>query len=168
MLDTDLIVQEIGIAPGFIIVDAGCGTGYMARLFAEQVGVSGCVYALDVNEMYITELQENCSAENLDAFVCDMSDHLPVSSKSVDVVYVSTVLHSRNTSQLLDFVQETKRALRIGGILAVVEIAKHDTPFGPPLRQRYSPEELQTVVQMKAMKTIPVADHFYMQTFLNE
>jgi hypothetical protein len=51
--------------------------------------------------------------------------------------------------------------------LAIVEIEKKETSFGPPLHIRFSPEELQEVVPMAPLSIVQVGEHFYMQMFKN-
>lgn len=165
MLDNDLILQELNIASGQTVVDAGCGNGYMTMLFSEQVGESGKVYALDVNTHSIDTLRDRTAGKNIAPIACDISKSIPVASSSVDLVYMSTVIHSQSKTQLNGVVQEVQRLLCPGGLLAIVEIAKHDTLFGPPLKQRYSPEELQEAIPLFPIKTVTVAEHFYLQVF---
>jgi len=63
------------------------------------------------------------------------------------------------------FVREAKRLLKPDARLAIVEIEKRETPFGPPLHLRYSPQELIEAISMPPERAVPVGDHFYMQTF---
>lgn len=164
-LDNQAIIEELGISDGQTIMDVGCGNGYMSMLFAKEVAPSGLVYAIDVNELFINELREENTSEVLKSMVGDISHTMPVPSGVVDVVYVSTVVHSLSQERLSRLVDEVSRLLAPGGLLGVVEIAKHNTPFGPPLSQRYSPEELQALFPLTPVKTRPVAEHFYLQVF---
>lgn len=52
-------------------------------------------------------------------------------------------------------------------MLAIVEIEKKETSFGPPLNIRISPEELKEIVSKAPLSTIQVGEHFYMQMFRN-
>ena len=165
LLDVPLILRELNLSPGQTVVDAGCGTGYMSRLFLEQVGDSGRVYAVDINERFIEQLQKELAVPNVWAMVCSMADQTLIPGESVDLVYISTVMHAQRPTLVQGIVRELQRILRPGGLLAVVEIHKHETPFGPPLKQRYSPEELQRVFPFAPLKTVSVAEHFYMQVF---
>ena len=63
------------------------------------------------------------------------------------------------------FLKEVNRLLKPSGVLAVVEIEKKETPFGPPLEWRYSPEELVAIIPLVAGNTVPLAAYFYMQLF---
>ncbi|BCS89515.1 class I SAM-dependent methyltransferase [Pseudodesulfovibrio sediminis] len=165
MLDTDRILLELNILPGQTLVDAGCGNGYMTRLFSERIGPSGTVHAFDLNEHFINTLCEETTDTNIRAQTCDVTRSTPLRSASVDLLYVSTVIHSLSKEELQGLVREVQRLLYPGGLLAVVEIAKHHTAFGPPLKQRYSPEELQEAIPLDPLDTVPVADHFYLQIF---
>jgi len=51
--------------------------------------------------------------------------------------------------------------------LAIVEIEKLDTPFGPPLDRRVSPEELKQTVTLTPLTKVRVGQYFYMQLFEN-
>ncbi len=46
-LNKELILRELNIFSGQIILDAGCGTGYMSKEFSKILNNTGKVYALD-------------------------------------------------------------------------------------------------------------------------
>lgn len=66
------------------------------------------------------------------------------------------------------FLQESQRLLKPRTKLAIVEIQKKETPFGPPLESRYSPEKLEDLIPMKALLNMQAGEHFYLQVFLNQ
>jgi tRNA A58 N-methylase Trm61 len=47
VVNKEIILQALNIQPGQTILDAGCGNGYMAKIFSEKVTPTGKVYALD-------------------------------------------------------------------------------------------------------------------------
>ena len=53
-------------------------------------------------------------------------------------MYTSTVMHSIPRDKVHGLVREFERVVRPGGTLAIVEMAKRETAFGPPVWQRYS------------------------------
>ena len=63
------------------------------------------------------------------------------------------------------FLKEIKRLLKPNGKLAIIEIKKEDTPFGPPLGIRFSPEELRNIIDLNPTQLIDVGEYFYMQIF---
>jgi tRNA A58 N-methylase Trm61 len=54
LLDHELILKALNIRPGQTILDAGCGNGYMSKLFSNEVTQCGIVYALEQDQYYIT------------------------------------------------------------------------------------------------------------------
>src|SRR5262245_17534822 len=46
---TRFVLGAVGLAPGQVCLDAGCGTGHAMWLMAEQVGATGRVVGLDGN-----------------------------------------------------------------------------------------------------------------------
>jgi hypothetical protein len=50
--------------------------------------------------------------------------------------------------------------------LAIVNIKKEITPFGPPMEMRLSPEELRQKISFIPKELFEVGDHFYMQIFI--
>ncbi|QGY41070.1 methyltransferase domain-containing protein [Pseudodesulfovibrio cashew] len=165
-LDDSLILKELKLSRGQTVVDGGCGSGYMSRLMARSVGPEGRVYALDVNAHYVDSLRREATEDNLEALVCDMTSTMPLTDGEADRVFISTVIHSLRREWMPGLIAELRRVLRPGGLLGVVEMAKVDTPFGPPLWQRYSPEELCAALPFEPVKTVMVAEFFYMQLFL--
>jgi hypothetical protein len=51
--------------------------------------------------------------------------------------------------------------------LAVVEIQKENTPFGPALDMRFSPGELKEAINLAPETLVEIEPYFYMQTFQN-
>jgi ubiquinone/menaquinone biosynthesis C-methylase UbiE len=167
LLDSELIIKTLDIQPGQGIIDVGCGNGYMSKLFSEMVTQSGAVWALDSDEYFIRILGEETLGTNIEAVVGDISKPTPLSESSADLIYVAAVVHAMSPKQMPGFLQEVKRLLKPDALLAVVEIEKRETPFGPPLESRYSPEELKEIVPLIPLNTVQVGEHFYMQIFQN-
>ena len=165
MLDNERILEELGLVPGQVAVDAGCGNGYMAMHFSEAVRGQGRVFALDLHINVFLTTFPGAIPPNIEPVECDMTAHMPLADGSVDLVYAATVVHSLKREGVQGFSREIRRVLRPGGTLAVVEFARHETAFGPPLWQRYAPEDLHRAFALDPVGTVPVAEHFYLQLF---
>ena len=168
LLDNELIVRTLNVRSGQGIIDAGCGNGYMSKLFSKMVTQSGTVWALDTDEYFIRILSEQTLETNIEAVVGDISKTTQLSESSADLIYVSALVHALSQEQMPGFLQEVKRLLKPDALFAVVEIEKKETPFGPPLESRYSPEELKEIVSMIPVNSVQVGEHFYMQIFQNK
>ena len=51
--------------------------------------------------------------------------------------------------------------------MAIIEIEKKETGFGPPQSMRVSPEEMKQIIKMHPLSLVKVGDSFYMQIFEN-
>jgi ubiquinone/menaquinone biosynthesis C-methylase UbiE len=167
-LDKELILNALNIKAGQTVLDAGCGNGYMSKMFSNAVAQSGKVYALDPDKYIIEVLGKETRGTNIEAMEGDITTPTPLEPTSVDLIYLSAVIHGFSKQQMQHFLQEVKRLLKPTALLAIVEIEKKETPFGPPLKIRFSPEELKDIVPLAPINTIQVGEHFYMQIFKNE
>ena len=165
LLDKEVILNALNIQPGQTILDAGCGDGYMSKEFAKLTKEAGKVYALDADDVSIEALKTTLETNTIEALACDITQKTILASSSVDLVYSSTVLHGFTEKQMQDFIEEIQRVLKPNGTLAILEIKKKDTPFGPPLSIRLSQEELKEKMPFVAKETVDINDCFYMQMF---
>ena len=167
--DFNIVLDALAIARGQTVLDAGCGAGYMTHHFARYVGPSGQVYGLDPDAPAIEVLRaETAGMENVEVFAGDITEQTPLEAGSIDLIYLSTVFHGFAKDSIAGFVTEVRRLLAPGGKLAVLEIKKGDTPFGPPMDIRFSPEELQAAIGLPAAGTVEVGPYFYMQLFVKD
>lgn len=164
-LDKNAILSNLTIMPGQIVLDAGCGNGYIAKEFAKLTGKTGKVYALDPDTISIEILKSEIEDTIIEPFVGDITEETKLAISSIDLIYVSTVVHSFSQTQMEGFLKEVKRLLKPNARLAIVEIKKEDTPFGPPLDIRFSPEELKQTISLTPTRLIDVGQFFYMQIF---
>lgn len=165
LLDKEAILDALRIEPGQKVIDAGCGNGYMSKDFSQQVGKTGIVYALDPDEISIAALRAETTGTNIIAMVGDITVKTSLPESTFNLIYLSTVVHCFAPNQFSGFEKEVKRLLAPGGRLAIVEIVKRATPFGPPLSRRLSDEDLKGAVSLTPMATIDVGEFFYMQIF---
>ena len=167
LLDEATILEYLDIRTGQTILDAGCGNGYMAKKFATLVGDSGNVYAIDTEIGFIDKLRKEVAGTNIHALVGNITHTTVLGAASVDLIYLSTVFHIFSNAKADGFVEETKRILKPNGRLAVVNLNKEDTPFGPPMEMRTSPEELARRLPFACTKLVAAGQYFYMQLFEN-
>jgi ubiquinone/menaquinone biosynthesis C-methylase UbiE len=164
-LDKSVILKELNILPCQTILDAGCGNGYMSKEFARLLKGTGCVYALDPDEQAIEILKKETRGTVIRSLVADITKITSIKASSVDLIYMSNVFHGFSANQIAGFQKEAQRLLKPGALVAIVEINKEETPFGPPMNIRYSPEELKQTITLAAKATIKVGKYYYMQLF---
>jgi len=165
VVDKNAILAHLMIMPGEAVLDAGCGNGYMTKQFAQLTGITGTVFALDPDPLAIEHLKAETNDGVIEPFIGDITKKTKLATASIDVIYVSTVIHGFSQPQMEGFRKEVKRLLKPNGRLAIVEIKKEDTPFGPPIDIRYSAEDLKQTIGLTPKSTIDVGQYFYMQLF---
>jgi ubiquinone/menaquinone biosynthesis C-methylase UbiE len=167
LLNDEIILENLNICFGQTILDAGCGNGYMVKKFSELVGNTGRIYAFDLDSGFIANLKKEIGKKsNIDAVVGDITKRTDLTDSSVDLAYLSTVFHIFSESQITGFENEINRVLKTKAQLAIININKEETPFGPPVEMRSSPEELRQKLSFMPTKLIEVGEYFYMQLFL--
>lgn len=166
-LNKDIILKELNIRSGQTILDAGCGNGYMSKEFSKLLNNTGKVYALDPDKAAIEILKEETQGTNIKTIVGDITKRTHIGDASVDLIYLSTVFHGFSKGEIDGFQKEVKRLLKPNAVLAIVEIIKEATPFGPPLDIRFSPDELKETITLNPKSLAAVGEYFYMQTFEN-
>lgn len=166
LLNEEIILKSLGICAGQSILDAGCGNGYMAKKFSNLVGGNGKVYALDSDEGLIAHLKKEVENTTIEALIGDITKPTHLKDASIDLVYLSTVFHIFSDSQIDGFTREVRRILKPNARLAVVNIKKEETPFGPPVEMRSSPQELIQKLPFTPTQLVDVGEYFYMQSFV--
>lgn len=164
-LDKGAILSALAIEFGQTTLDAGCGNGYMSKEFSQRVGSSGKVYALDPDETGIALLRKEIKGTNIVALVGDITTTTQIPASAIDLIYLSNVFHIFSPEQIKGFEVEVKRLLAPGGRLAIVEIVKRVTPFGPPMNMRLSPEDLAQSLRLVSLGVVEMGEYFYMQFF---
>ena len=147
MQDPELVFRELALGPGEALLDLGSGPGDYSLRAAELVGLEGEVIALDRWEDAVRGLEQEAAERGLaqlKPLLGDITRELPVKDASIDVCLICTVLHIFPWPKFdLNLFLEIKRVLKPGGRLAIIECKKEEQPWGPPLRLRISPQEME-------------------------
>lgn len=164
ILPPELILQNFDIQNCSTIIDAACGSGYMAKAFAQQ-SPHAQVYALDIDPLYIGYLQEEELSPNLKPVLADMSKTTIFENESIDLLYISGAYHIFNENEEKGFDTEIKRILKPKGRVVIVNFKKIPTSFGPGMHLRSTPEELEQKISLTPLQLIDLSQYFYMYIF---
>jgi ubiquinone/menaquinone biosynthesis C-methylase UbiE len=111
------ILKEVGIKPGFRVLDYGCGPGSYTFPLAELVGESGQIYALDIHPLAIRRVKDMASKKrlaNVQTILSDCQTGLP--DNSLDVVLLYDIFH--HLSDPNKILKELHRVLKPSGVLS--------------------------------------------------
>jgi ubiquinone/menaquinone biosynthesis C-methylase UbiE len=112
------ILKEVGIKPGFRVLDYGCGPGSYIAPLTELVGGSGKVYALDIHPLAIQRVKGIASRKqlaNVEIILSDCQTGLPDSS--LDVVLLYDIFHHLGDPNKI--LKELHRVLKSDGVLSL-------------------------------------------------
>ena len=111
------ILKEVGIKPGFRVLDYGCGPGSYTFPLAELVGESGQIYALDIHPLAIRRVKDMASKKrlaNVQTILSDCQTGLP--DNSLDVVLLYDIFHHLGDPNKI--LKELHRVLKPSGVLS--------------------------------------------------
>jgi arsenite methyltransferase len=118
------LLRSVGYEPGWLIIDLGCGGGHALPLLANVVGPSGRVIGLDLaldNVISARDMIHNCSLPNAKDFFVGSILNMPFHGDAADGIWCANVLMYLTSDELLLALEELKRIVRPGGLIAVKE-----------------------------------------------
>ncbi len=120
------VLEAMGLEPGDVVADVGCGSGYYARQIAPRVQPGGKVYCEDIQPEMLEIMQDLAAAEGvtgiesiLGTFVDPM---LPAGE--LDWVIIADVYHEMSDPEPM--LAGIRRALAPGGQVALLEYRVED------------------------------------------
>lgn len=112
-------LDALALAPGQIVVDIGCGPGYLTREIAEQVMPLGRAIGIDTSQPMLDVAAARCSDRTNVEFRHGDATALPFENASIDVVAVAQVFLFVPALALA--FAELARVLKPGGRAVVVD-----------------------------------------------
>jgi len=156
--DPEAILGEIGLGPGQVFVDVGCGDGFFSIPAARVVGPSGLVYGMDVDGEAIEDLRRKAASEgleNLRLSVGEAETHVPCQS-CADFVFYGIDLH--------DFYDQARvlanalRMIKPSGILVDLDWKKEPSPMGPPMEIRFTVDHARHLIESAGFVIVAVSE----------
>jgi ubiquinone/menaquinone biosynthesis C-methylase UbiE len=174
VFDPRQVLEQIGVAEGDALLDAGCGEGRFALPAASMVGEEGKVYAADTSPERIATLKRLAHDRGLDqieAFVADVTEQIPLGADTVDVCLMANVFHGFvENGAVKGELREVKRVLRPEGILVILDFRKDvQRPPGPLLSRRLDPREVECLVARHGFRqesSAEVGSYHYLSIFI--
>ncbi len=120
----EAVLRACKIESGQRVADIGAGTGLYTQLFAEAVGESGWVYAIDIAPRFVEHINrtaEQFELRNISGILGSQSSvHLPASA--VDLAFVCDTYHHFESPA--EMVNSIFRAIKPGGQLVVIDFER--------------------------------------------
>lgn len=140
------LLAPVGVEAGHVVVDLGCGPGYVAAELAKLVGPDGLVHAVDVNADFVRRTQEVAREAGVAGRV--VAHHvaagpLPLHAATADRAYAKNVLEY--VPDLAETLGELLRVLRPGGRLCA-----SDSDWGFVVVEPLHPDEVRELFDAAA------------------
>jgi ubiquinone/menaquinone biosynthesis C-methylase UbiE len=118
------IVNALSIKTGMAIADIGAGTGFYTYLFAQEVGASGKVYAVDISENFIKNILIRARQKKLGNIegIINSQKSTNLESNSIDLAFICDTYHHFEYPQSM--LASIHQALRAGGELVIIDFRK--------------------------------------------
>ena len=137
-------MDALGIRPGSVVADVGCGRGYFTFHLAERVGPRGKVYAEDVKDDELAEIRREAKTKGLIQIetISGTSDDPSLPTSALDVVLIVNAYHEmRQYNAMLAGIY---KALKPGGLLALIDGATEPGGYRETYYSRHQmPEEVE-------------------------
>lgn len=130
--DAAVMLDRIGVGPGWRCVDLGCGAGGILDLLADRVGPTGLALGLDADPVLLETARQWTRARGLAGTALVMSDayHTALRPGSFDLVHVRFLA---STAGFVDeLLAEALALVRPGGVLAFQEPDTETLSCYPP------------------------------------
>jgi ubiquinone/menaquinone biosynthesis C-methylase UbiE len=156
--DPEEIFTLIGLRPGMVFADIGCGEGFFAIPAARLVGPRGRVYAADINADAVERLRERAAAEGLGNIVsrAGEAEQTVFCDGCADIVFFGIDLHDfRDPVAVL---LNAARMLNPRGRVADLDWKDEPMDMGPPPGIRFSREKAGRVMESAGLRVLSVQD----------
>jgi ubiquinone/menaquinone biosynthesis C-methylase UbiE len=135
----DRVIAALELKPGQVVADVGAGTGYFTVRLARSPAAPK-VLAADIEESMLDYIRQRAQKEGLKNVIAVKASpertNLP---EPVDVVLIVDTYH--HIANRVAYFTALRSLLRPGGRLAIVDFKK-DSPEGPPVQFRFTPEQI--------------------------
>lgn len=125
----EAVLEAVDLSEGARIADIGSGTGLYTLLFAEAVGNTGHVFAVDIEPLFLDLVNQrtmDAGFDNVTAIFSREND-VTLPPESVDVVFIADTYHYFSDREAI--MQTVYEGLKPGGFLIMVE---YDVVQGQP------------------------------------
>ncbi len=148
------VMEAIGIKPGMVIGEVGCGKGYFTFKLARRLGETGRVYANDIVQKYLDQVKNRCQRDHIKNIVTVKGEEedplFPV--PNLDMVVMVYVFH--HLDKPVKFMQNLKFYLKPGAPLVILE--QDPAKTGSKTGHFYSQEKILELIRQANYRLVRI------------
>lgn len=152
-LNPGKVIDSLDLKEGDIVCDYGAGVGFWTIPLAKKVGKKGKVYALSSNPAFISLIKKKTELSGLSNIISkeiQLDEGKIKIEERADLVVISNVLHVSKNPDLM--IENAKSFIKETGQVLIIDYMKLKSIFGPPLRYRFSEEEVIVMAEKVGLK----------------
>jgi len=114
------LTDRTALQPGETVLEAGCGSGFLARALADRTNRANPITATDLNRFLLDEataLAQRAGLDEVLQFEEANAEAMPFADNTYDMAYCCTVMEEGNADRMLS---ELVRVTKPGGRVAVM------------------------------------------------
>lgn len=142
------VIKQLGLKPGMVVCDMGCGNGFYSLTMAKLVAPEGKVLAVDIQPemLHLLELRANEEGvKNIEPVLSTIIDpKLP--KESVDLLLMVDVYHEFSHPQLM--LEKIRESLKPDGLVALLEYREEDRTV--PIKPLHKMSKRQIMKEYRA------------------
>lgn len=132
-------VNTLNLQPGMSVGDFMSGTGEAWRCLLKKIGPEGKIVSLDFSRRMIIRAKNHKDKHRYPSIQVIRGDStkLPLPSSSLDAIYSGYGVKTFSADLQKEFVEETLRVLKPGGLFSLVEVSVPDSKLLRQLQHFY-------------------------------
>lgn len=147
---TDLLLTSLALQKGMVVADIGAGTGYLSKRMADAVGITGTIYAVDIQPEMVGKLKVLAKQYSNIKPVLSQQDNVNLPANTVDLAIMVDVYHELEFP--FEVVHSIINTLRPNGRLVLVEYRAEDDQV--PIKATHKMTEAQVIKELTAQPLI--------------
>ena len=122
--ERERIVADLGLKPGMAVADIGAGTGFFTLLFAQAVGPTGVVYAVDIVPEFVQHIEQRARDAGLTNVrtVLGKVDSVELPADSIDAAFICDTYH--HFEYPISTMTSVRQALRPAGAVYLIDFER--------------------------------------------
>jgi SAM-dependent methyltransferase len=157
-LDARDVILRLDLKGNEVFMDAGCGDGHVAMIAHDMMDDDATIYALDVYEPSIEDMEKDVEAHGITNIVpiqSNIAGDIKLEDDTIDISLMVNVFHHFVAQETADdAIDELKRITKPGGKIAIMDYKKEDSGYGPPVKFKSSPEEMEEMFKKHDLEMV--------------